>query len=368
MFLEQSKVFLFSSPSRWDLLIYRHIRIIHVIKISLALLIAHLIALIFAMPNLAWTSVTIVIIMLTLPQVGGTLEKSLQRVIGTLCGAAYGILILFVSHEPLWQGTLALFGIAFVTWRASGRMSYAYLVAGFTMMIVLDGGASGIEAAIWRTITILLGCCIAIGVSQLVLPLRARNEWRWLLADTLSGMAHLWQGQLSPNVHKLQKAHVKVQGLRRKVLRQRGMINSVCMESRHLRASAPHLTAMVEAQDRCLLLLELLAQTRWETQESDEAIRAHYAMSLRARELGELLSSWAIVCSGHSASLPASTSAEPAELKHFLSMHLHQHPSESLNPYGYSWLIYQTSLQLQEIDKLLRHLACAPDSSGPHLN
>jgi len=85
-------------------------------------------------------------------------------VIGTLCGAAYGTLILFVSHEPLWQGTLALFGIAFVTWRASGRMSYAYLVAGFTMMIVLDGGASGIEAAIWRTITILpLGfpswCC-----------------------------------------------------------------------------------------------------------------------------------------------------------------------------------------------------------------
>ena len=60
-------------------------------------------------------------------------------------------------------------------------MSYAYLVAGFTLMIVLDGGEHGIREAIWRTANILLGCLIAIVVSQCVLPLRARNEWRWLL-------------------------------------------------------------------------------------------------------------------------------------------------------------------------------------------
>lgn len=348
---------LFSSPSRWDLLVYQHIRAIHVVKISLALLIAHLVTLIFAIPNPAWTSVTIVIIMLTLPQVGGTLEKSMQRVIGTLCGALYGMFILFVFHEPLWQALLALFGIGFVTWRASGRMSYAYLVAGFTMMIVLEGGSSGIESAIWRTITILLGCFIAIAVSQLVLPLRARNEWRWLMADTLGGMAHLWQGQLSPNVHKLQKAHAKIQVLQRKVQRQKGMINSVCMESRRLRSCAPDLNAIIETQECCLLLLELLVQTRWETQESDVAIRAHYAMSLRARELGELLSAWAIHCSGHSSLMPSSSGADPVALKHFLSEHLHKNPSESLNPYGYSWLIYQTCLQVHTLDKLLRHLA-----------
>lgn len=135
-------------------LIYRHIRIIHVLKISLALLIAHVINLFYPVPYLAWTSVTIVIIMLTLPQVGGALEKSIQRVIGTLFGAAYGIFILYLTSDPLLSGLLALLAIAFITWRASGKMSYAYLVAGFTLMIVLDGGEHGIQEAIWRTANI----------------------------------------------------------------------------------------------------------------------------------------------------------------------------------------------------------------------
>lgn len=212
----------FVPASRLDLLIYRHIRIIHVLKISLALLIAHLINLFYPVPYLAWTSVTIVIIMLTLPQVGGALEKSIQRIIGTLFGAAYGILILYLTRDPVYTGLLAMVAIAFITWRASGKMSYAYLVAGFTMMIVLDGGDQGMSEAIWRTGTILLGCLIAILVSQCVLPLRARNEWRWLLAQSLRGMSHVWHSHLSPNVHKAVQTKARIRALRRTVQRQRG--------------------------------------------------------------------------------------------------------------------------------------------------
>lgn len=65
----------FASASAFELFIYRHIRIIHVVKICLALLIAHLINAFFPVPYFAWTSVTIVIIMLTLPQVGGRIRK-----------------------------------------------------------------------------------------------------------------------------------------------------------------------------------------------------------------------------------------------------------------------------------------------------
>ena len=62
---------IFASASPFEIFIYRHIRIIHVIKICLALLIAHLINAAFPVPHFAWTSDTIDIIMLTLPQVGG---------------------------------------------------------------------------------------------------------------------------------------------------------------------------------------------------------------------------------------------------------------------------------------------------------
>lgn len=350
----------FAPPSRWEVLIYKHIRVIHVIKISLALLIAHLIDLFYEVPNLAWTSVTIVIIMLTLPQVGGTLEKSIQRVIGTLCGATYGILILFIAHAPYQQALLALLGIAFVTWRASGRMSYAYLVAGFTLMIVLDAGDKGIEDAAWRTATILLGCCIAIGVSQFVLPLRARNEWRWLMADTLLGMSHIWQGYLSPNVHKPLRTRPRIQMLRRKVLRQKGMLNSVRMESRSLRACARELDQLVDVQERCLLLLELLAETRWENEASERDIREHYELGLQARALGERLAEWAHYCAGRKKAAPAGASLAGLPFKQVLQQHLAEQPSVSLNPYGYSWLIYQTSLQIAALEKLLRAVAGRP--------
>ena len=63
----------FSAASDFELFIYKNIRVIHVIKICLALLLAHLINEAFSVPYFAWTSVTIVIIMLTLPQVGGAL-------------------------------------------------------------------------------------------------------------------------------------------------------------------------------------------------------------------------------------------------------------------------------------------------------
>lgn len=81
---------------------------------------------------------------------------------------------------------LALLAIAFVTWRASGKMSYAYLVAGFTLMIVLDGGEQGMSEAIWRTATILLG------VSS---PLLSPN-WCYRCGRAMSG-AGCWQARLT---------------------------------------------------------------------------------------------------------------------------------------------------------------------------
>ena len=352
----------FAPASRLERLIYRHIRIIHVLKISLALLIAHIINLFYPVPYLAWTSVTIVIIMLTLPQVGGALEKSIQRVIGTLFGAAYGIFILYLTSDPLLSGLLALLAIAFITWRASGKMSYAYLVAGFTLMIVLDGGEHGIQEAIWRTANILLGCLIAIVVSQCVLPLRARNEWRWLLAQSLRGMSHVWQSHLSPNVHKPLQTRSRLKQLQRSVQRQKGLLNSVRLESRALRSCGRELEQLVEVQERCLLLLELLAQSRWENSASAQAILQQYAISLQARTLGERLTTFARFCAGEESRLPEPASEAGLQLKQQMLDSLGEQQSQSLNAYGYSWLIYQTSLQIATLEKLIRGLSLTTDN------
>lgn len=356
----------FSPAARLEWLIYRHIRFIHVLKISLALLIAHLIDHVYPVPYLAWTSVTIVIIMLTLPQVGGALEKSIQRVIGTLCGAAYGIGVLYISQTPWLTALLVLLAIAFVTWRASGKMSYAYLVAGFTLMIVLDGGEQGMREAIWRTATILLGCLIAITVSQLVLPLRSRNEWRWLLAASLTGMAQVWLSHLSPNVYHPLPTKGRLKELERNIQRQRGLLRSVTLESRSLRHSQRELDMLVEAQGRCLLLIELIAQSRWESSDSAQSIQHHYPIGLRARSLAIWMEEAGRFCSGERAVLPALESI--SELKQYLGAHLGQGGEPTLNTYGYGWLIYQCGLQLALLEKLLRNLAQIKGDSTPVLD
>ncbi len=286
---------------------------------------------------------------------GGALEKSIQRVIGTLCGAAYGIAVIYLSHAPWLTALLALLAIAFVTWRASGKMSYAYLVAGFTLMIVLDAGQQGLDEAVWRTGTILLGCVIAITVSQLVLPLRSRNEWRWLLAASLNGMALVWLSHLSPNVTQPLQTKGRLKELDRNIQRQRGLLRSVILESRTLHHSQRELEMLVEAQSRCLLLIELLAQSRWESSASALAIQHHYPISLRARSLAEWMVQAGNFCAGREPALPALESI--AELKRELGVYLEPSGESALNAYGYGWLIYQCGLQLALLDKLLRNLA-----------
>lgn len=41
---------------------------------------------------------------------------------------------------------------------------------------------------------------------------------------------------------------------------------------------------------------------------------------------------------------------------------LGEQQSQSLNAYGYSWLIYQTSLQIAALEKLIRGLSLTTDN------
>ncbi len=349
----------FAPASAFELFIYRHIRIIHVIKICLALLIAHLINAVFPVPYFTWTSVTIVIIMLTLPQVGGALEKSIQRIIGTAIGACYGIAILLLTSNPWLIALLAMLGLAATAYRATSKMGYAYLVAGFTLIMVLDGGRLSFEEALWRTGTIMLGCVIALFVSLLVLPLRARNEWRWQLAESLRRMGKIWQAHLSPNVVKPLATKMMLKHVERAIQRQKSLLKSVMIESKALRRHSDILEELVSAQTRCLLLLELLAQTRWENSRSALVIQELFSLGFAGRELGRDLHALALFCAGSSDLLPPSRQellvAYKKEIQSTLSDQNHFH----LNAHGYAWLVYQAGLHMEHINSLIRRITVA---------
>lgn len=351
----------FSPASSFELFIYKNIRIIHVVKICLALLIAHLINAAFPVPYFAWTSVTIVIIMLTLPQVGGALEKSIERIIGTIIGACYGILILLITNNPLTIALLVMLGIAATAYRATSKMGYAYLVAGFTLIMVIDGGQHSFDEALWRTGTILLGCFIALGVSLFVLPLKARNEWRWQLSESLRLMGQVWHAHLSPNVVKPIETKVMLKKVERAIVRQKSLLKSVMLESSLLRDEHISLEELVAAQNRCLLVLELIAQTRWESIHSAEHIQSMFSSGFSGRVFGDDLLTLSRFCEGKSTLLPESRESDLLKYKNQVIVESLADNPNQLNVHGYIWLVYQAGLQIEHTIKLIRRIVIATE-------
>lgn len=352
----------FSSASAFEIYIYRHIRVIHVAKICLALLIAHLINATFPVPYFTWTSVTIVIIMLTLPQVGGALEKSIQRIIGTCVGAFYGIGILYITASPWLIALLAMAGIAVAAYQATKKMGYAYLVAGFTLIMVLDGGSQSLQEAYWRTGTILLGCVIALCVSLYFLPLKARNEWRWQLSESLKTMGQLWLAHLSPNIVKPLPTKKLLKKVDRAILRQKALLKSVSLESIPLRKHQSLLEELVSVQSRCLTILELIAHTRWENSDSADLIQHLYRSGFVGRELGHDLLKLSGYTYGSSRELPEARYHDLQALKNTMQsvLQLEDEPFH-LNAHGYAWLIYQASQQIELLLKLVRQITDITD-------
>ena len=87
-----------------------------------------------------------------------------------------------------------------------------------------------------------------------------------------------------------------------------------------------------------------------------------YAISLQARTLGERLTAFARFCAGEESQLPEPASEAGLQLKQQMLDSLGEQQSQSLNAYGYSWLIYQTSLQIAALEKLIRGLSLTTDN------
>ena len=111
--------------------------------------------------------------------VGGSLKAGLDRLLGTLGGAAYGALVgVLIPHAgSLMEGVVLAAAIAPLALLAAVNASFR--IAPVTAVIVLlvhSGDAAGpLASAVGRVIEIGLGCLVGLGVSLIVLPSRAHG-------------------------------------------------------------------------------------------------------------------------------------------------------------------------------------------------
>ncbi|MEM1155849.1 MAG: FUSC family protein [Pseudomonadota bacterium] len=171
------------------------------LKTALATIIACFVALFIHAQQPYWAGISAFIVMHN--TAGSTIFTSIMRVIGTVSGAALGVLLVgfMVNHSPLFLLVIAIvtfFGNYLTTF--SKRYAYAWIFVYVTALLVLIGALenpqpqSFIELAFFRSFEITIGIIVGSLVSATIFSEFARDEVDTALAQAtrrLESLAHV---------------------------------------------------------------------------------------------------------------------------------------------------------------------------------
>jgi uncharacterized membrane protein YccC len=145
------------------------------IRVSVAGLIAYLLADMLDLPQGFWAVITAVIVIQT--SVGASIKAALDRLVGTIGGAAVGaiVAIVLLRAGESWRA-VAVF-VALLPLALGAALSPSLRIAPVTALIMLLGTTTAhpLRSAFERVIEIGLGNVVGIGVALLVLPARAHE-------------------------------------------------------------------------------------------------------------------------------------------------------------------------------------------------
>jgi uncharacterized membrane protein YccC len=206
-----------------------------VLRTTLAGLITFTLAHLLELPQAIWAVLTSVLIMQA--SVGGSLQASLDRMLGTVAGAIWGVSVtLAIPHREALALGLPL-AVALAPMALLAALKPNYRVAPVTAIIVLlstTGAQLGpVHYAVDRVLEIGLGCLVGIAVSLLVLPARAHGllteaagevilALRDLLELLLQDMTRSPDGTALAAIHlRLSQALSRVEGFVADVKRER---------------------------------------------------------------------------------------------------------------------------------------------------
>jgi len=149
--------------------------LVHAAKTALAAGLCWGLAKRFGLHDGYWGSISAIIVLQS--NMGATVSASRDRVIGTLIGAVLGFAFSLVGALP-WNFVLAVL-VAVVVCGLLGLRSSSRL-AGVTIAIVMLVQKAGPrwELAVDRVVEVMLGIVVALAVTTLVLPDRARLRLR----------------------------------------------------------------------------------------------------------------------------------------------------------------------------------------------
>jgi uncharacterized membrane protein YccC len=139
------------------------------LRMVAAALVSFVLAAVLRLPDGYWAVLTALIV--TRPSAGSTARAGAGRLVATLAGAGFAVLVSFGRHWHIPEP--ALLTVALVPLGLLVAVDGRYRTAPIAAIIVLSAGSafgSPVLVALMRVAEIALGACVGLGMSALVLP------------------------------------------------------------------------------------------------------------------------------------------------------------------------------------------------------
>lgn len=336
---------------------YLHRQRLHILRVTVALTLCFTVIELFSIPHSSWALVSTVMVMGNLPHVGGVLDKGWQRLVGTLLGGLWGLILILVAEPlpgvvPLWS----MVGIALaLNATFSNRYGYSSLLFCVTLLMVVGDGNHDIGIGLWRIFNVVLGTLISILVSLLLMPQKATDVFRFLLADNLDKLARLYHGHTKASHASADDALALVRATSAQLVKQRGLVDAVAREGRIDRAAIEEILSF---ERRMISTIELLQETHWNTREGHEFIEGLEGLRDAQHRLAHALGTLAFqIRTGQ----PIDLTVTPFDLQRYANVRsVESHKGRALfSPAGYLWLnreLARLAEALGERLALLEHL------------
>ncbi len=211
---------------------YRHAKVLHSLRVGLAMLFSILATTGIDIPHGIWSSVTLLVVIGGLQHHGNIRKKAAERAAGTLLGASIGLLLIvqqnLIGSLPLTYVLMSIVA-AVCAWFAIGSSGYIGLLTAITMCIVAGHGDNLIDVGLWRTLNVLIGIVIALAFS-FALPLHATYSWRYGLAANLRECARIYTRLLDGESIGEEEQVRRFVEINRRLVQLRSLMPSVAKE------------------------------------------------------------------------------------------------------------------------------------------
>lgn len=246
--------------TKYQYFLVHHYRWFHALRVTISCAIVLIISSLFDIPYGSWAIITCVVVQGPHSHLGAVKARAKQRILGTIIGIVVGLGLLYMPFESEVSHSIAMLGaLLIMIYFTQSKYPYMALVASITMVIVSTPGPEDLIIAEWRSLNIIWGTVIALGVSYMVLPTKASHLFQMQVKQSLNLLAKIYPVTNIPSLRDITRHSrhqvIKVQH------QQRALLPLIVNEHNDTYQAA---YSALQNQRKIISLMEAIIFTQWD--------------------------------------------------------------------------------------------------------